>query len=141
MTAAVDRPGLTWVDEFPRWQMQPRLRAEHHRLWGEKIKSNIQTQKKNTDSLSAYWDWVIKQQLCDSEAMLVNITQLKLLWLKHNKESRFYMLWNEAALYYIWLLKAFFALLGAKMLQIEIEPWCSRTYIPEKMPQIIKAQF
>lgn len=61
---AVEWPVRTCVDEFRWWQIQPRLRAECCWLWGEKIKSNIQTQKKNTETLSASSDWLINHQLC-----------------------------------------------------------------------------
>lgn len=49
---AVEWPVRTCVDEFQWWQKQPRLRAERCWLWGEKIKSNIQTQKKNRNIIS-----------------------------------------------------------------------------------------
>lgn len=59
---AIEWPVRTFVDEFQRWQMQPRLRAERCWLWGEKIKCNIQTHKKNTGTLSASSDWLTNQQ-------------------------------------------------------------------------------
>lgn len=58
-------------------------------------------------------------KLYDGEVLLLIIDQFELLWLKCNLwYLRFYVDFNAAALCYVWLLMASFALWSPIMLQI-----------------------
>lgn len=71
------------------------------------------------ETFSASPGTLINHQLYDGEVLLLIIDQFELLWLKRNIwYLRFYMEFKAAALCYIWLIMASFALWGPMMLQI-----------------------